>query len=983
MLVINMLGDFRVQIDHQPVEISSRPARTLLAYLVLNRAAVHTRERISGLFWPDVLESSARQNLRSAIYSLSKAIGKEYLIVDHASIGFNAAAPHQLDIDRLIAGPGEDLDSLLESVSAYQGELLAGFGEDWVMLERERLRSIYELRILALLDRLAEARRWEEVITWAEHWIAFGYIPEPAYRALMTAHASRGDMAAMASAYRRCIEALQTGLGVRPSEETNLLYQKLSRAGEQQTEPVGRSFSSSALPVSQPIEPSPGLHTFPKSGTSFVGRQKEVAEIRELLLEYDCRLLTLTGLGGSGKTRLSIEAASGMEFPDGVWFLALESIHHSEMLINRLTKLFGVLYGDTDLPEFCLLQFLKDRKLLLVMDNFEHLLPGSNFSSGEQGAISILTKLIEQISGLKLLITSRERLHIHKEWIYPVGGLELEQAGNLFRQRERQVKRGLLPAEEDNEAVQRICEMLGGFPLAIELAAAWTSVLSYEQIAAEIQQGLDILSTRLSNIPARHQKMEVIFDSSWSRLAEQEKQFFRRLAVFQGSFTHQAAEQICISRVRGGNTSGSLSQQALELIASLVEKSFLQTADSGRFKLHELFRQYSQKRLSESDEEERVRDLHARYYLKLLSSYESALKRSEQHLVLDQISQDLDNFLAGWYWAAQRGLLEIMIQPVEALWLFFSMRRYSLELNSIMQQTLSYLEGLAEDIRDKNLLEGLVVALNGGALMLAGSYDTAGKLLAKAMSILSKHEPKRWLALTGNWLASNQQALGNYQEALTLLLRSIEICEQENDQWLLAYCLNDLGMINYLRGESDEARASSLKSINIFQAIDDRRGMAFVYSNLGLYAFNMGKTKQALSYYQESLNLREQNRDQLGQAQVHLRLGAALSAEDDHEIGQQHLMKALRIVYPMQFSGILVETMVELAFILFKQGKEVFARQILSLCFVHPSIRPELITQAKQRYEQCYPQDPLTLLDQFTPAAFDLAVKELLNVAIV
>jgi predicted ATPase/DNA-binding SARP family transcriptional activator len=987
MLVINLLGDFKVQIDRQPVEISSRPARTLLAFLLLNRAAVQSRERIAGLFWPDVLESSARQNLRSAIYTLSKAIGKEYLIVDHGSIGFNADAPHQLDIDRLTAGSGADLDSLIESVSVYQGELLAGFDEDWVMLERERLRSVYELHMQTLLDHLAAAERWEEMITWAERWISFGYIPEPAFRALMIAHAGRSDMAAMASAYRRCIESLQTYLDVPPSHETEQLFRQLSQKAAAQPAP-----SAQPVVVSQPsLAPASasgahaGAHTLPEMGTSFVGREKEVQEIRQLLtVEPECRLLTLTGPGGIGKTRLSVEAVSSIDFPDGVWFLPLVSVQDVEALVNRLTKMLGVLHGDTESPEFCLFQFLKECRLLLVLDNFEHLLPQHPSQHAPHGAASFVSELVRQNPGVKVLITSRERLNLRSEWIYPISGLQIEQAVQLFLQRARQVRRGGLSGDQDVEAAWRICEMVGGLPLAVELAAAWANVLTYEQIAAEIQQGLEILSTQLSDVPSRHQKMEVIFDASWSRLEHEEKLFFRRLAVFEGSFNRQAAEQIVIAQGRTGPPSQSPSTQAIVFLAKLVEKSFLQQIASDRYKLHELFRQYSLRRLAESDEEERVRDLHARYYLARLASFEPVLKKSDQHQVLDQITEDYDNFLAGWYCAANNGLIDLMTEAIEVLWLYFSMRRYSLELHKLMQQTLLNLQESPAGMQDpdkRDTLESLVTALSGGAQMLAGNYHSAQELLQRALAVLDKQAAKRWFALVNNWMASNHLALGNFQESWNLLCHSIEICEKENDRWLLAYCLNDLGLVSALLGQTERARRNSLRSLHIFQSIDDRRGTAFVFSNLGLYASQAGDYPKALEYYHESLRLREQNRDQLGQAQVHLRLGAALSASGDMENAQQHLLKALQTVYTMQFSGILVETVVEFAFIFFESGEASYARKILAMCLAHPSISREVSEQSKKRYEALYPADPLPQPEPLSLSAFEKTVQQLLNVA--
>ncbi|MDQ4075154.1 MAG: protein kinase, partial [Chloroflexota bacterium] len=230
MLEINLLGRFEVRLDGEPLELSSHPAQTLLAYLLLNAGITHRREQVAGLLWPDSLDSSARKNLRNAIYQVRQAIGERYLLSDKRTLAFDTSAPHELDVARLEDSAVErDTEALMQAVALYQGELLPGFYEDWIQLERERLRALFERRAQRLLEQLETQGRWREVQQWAEHWIALGHVPEPAYRALMTACAAQGDLAGMASAYRRCVQALEEEVGVPPSPETQTLYERLSR----------------------------------------------------------------------------------------------------------------------------------------------------------------------------------------------------------------------------------------------------------------------------------------------------------------------------------------------------------------------------------------------------------------------------------------------------------------------------------------------------------------------------------------------------------------------------------------------------------------------------------------------------------------------------------------------------------------------------------------------------------------------------------
>jgi DNA-binding SARP family transcriptional activator/pimeloyl-ACP methyl ester carboxylesterase/tRNA A-37 threonylcarbamoyl transferase component Bud32 len=232
MLYANFLGQFSLQLDDQPVTLASRPAQLVLAYLLLNPAASHRREQMAGVLWPESSDTNARHNLRNTVWQLRKALGDEYLLVTKDTVAFDRSAPHQSDVAMLQdVVPLDDVDALMGAVCGYQGDLLPGFYEDWIQLERERLRGLYERRMQALLDALSARGRWRDVLNWAELWLARGHSPEPAYRALMLAQAAQGDLASMAAAYRRCVQALKSELDVPPSPETQDLYARLS-AGE-------------------------------------------------------------------------------------------------------------------------------------------------------------------------------------------------------------------------------------------------------------------------------------------------------------------------------------------------------------------------------------------------------------------------------------------------------------------------------------------------------------------------------------------------------------------------------------------------------------------------------------------------------------------------------------------------------------------------------------------------------------------------------
>jgi len=249
MLEVRLLGQFDVGLDGAPIEMPSRPAQSLLAYLLLHPSTAHRREKLAGLLWPEATEANARNNLRHALWRVRKALetgGRDYFLTDDLTIAFDANADYWLDaaiLERKVV-EGGSVEELINVVAVCRGELLPGFYDEWIVLERERLQTVFERRMQLLLERLVEEQRWPEVLEWGERWIVPGHAPEPAYRALIYAHSGLSDVVSMAAVYQRCVEALRKELGVEPSEETRALYERLSRGEKAPAPPAGASFQS-------------------------------------------------------------------------------------------------------------------------------------------------------------------------------------------------------------------------------------------------------------------------------------------------------------------------------------------------------------------------------------------------------------------------------------------------------------------------------------------------------------------------------------------------------------------------------------------------------------------------------------------------------------------------------------------------------------------------------------------------------------------
>jgi DNA-binding SARP family transcriptional activator len=316
MLDVAMLGQFDVQLDEEPVDLTSRPLQLLLAYLMLNAGQTLPREKIAGVLWPESLESTARKNLRNYVWRLRKAIGEDYLSADRNTVTFDATAAYRLDVETLEEAAGADsTEALIEAVSAYRGELLPGHYDDWVQRERERLRAVFERRMQTLLDRLTAEARWSDLVTWSEHWLAFGQTPEPAYRSLMMGHAGLGDLAGTAKAYQRCEQALEEELRVAPSQETQALYRQLEAGGIRAIVGYQRTVSMAEEPKHSPL-PLP----VEESAPIFVTREQELSELSATLDSARSKgkgqVQFVIGGAGRGKTALVAEFARQMQKSD-------------------------------------------------------------------------------------------------------------------------------------------------------------------------------------------------------------------------------------------------------------------------------------------------------------------------------------------------------------------------------------------------------------------------------------------------------------------------------------------------------------------------------------------------------------------------------------------------------------------------------------------------------------------------------------------
>lgn len=900
--------------------LASRKAEALLAYLACT-GRTQAREVLAELLWDDRSQAQALANLRVILNSLRQALGP-YLIINRLDVGLNEDSPYWLDAaelekalaalqpsaNRKAALTAPELANIAKALALYQGDFLDGFFlrdcqgfEEWQLAERERWRlqvieSQYHL--IAGYQALGEPM---SAIQWARRLLQLDPLQEEGHRQLMRLLAITGQRPAALMQYELCRQVLAEELGVDPGEETVSLYHQIHSGDLTGSRPNLAQAAGAEISGEKPrppVLPAPPRHNLPTPANSFVNRHQEVAQIITYLNNPACRLLTLVGPGGIGKTRLAIEAgrriaadlspasseaaADSPRFPDGIYFVPLDSLNSAEFLVSTLANALRFSFYSGADPTGQLLDFLREKDLLLVLDNLEHILAQAD----------LLVDVLAQAPRVKILAVSRERLNLSEEYLLPVRGLlapaaekdseidslpENQAALQLFLQRAQAVYPDFDPSGPDRADIARICRLLEGIPLAIELAAAWVRLLSCQEIAREIAQNLDFLVTSLRNVPQRHRSLRAVFDSSWQLLSDQERTLFRDLAVFNGGFERDAAE-----RVTGAS---------LPLLLALVDKSLLYRTETGRFLRHTLLYQYAAEKLAEAPQEKALIEArHCDYYLTFLQQREPLLKGGGQQAALAEISSEIENVRASWYWAIAQKQLGAIARAVDSLFHFYEMRSWFQEGAEVFGRAAMSLSGAGDD-----RLLGMLLARRGWFTFQLGQHEEAKAWLKHSLELLREDNGRREIGFALNYLGAVHQHLGEFALARQYLLESQAVCAESGDQFGLSIALNVLSQVAYLQGDYAESSRLCQESLALKREIGDRRGMAFSLRNLGLVAYALLDYQAAQDFFQESLAICREMDDRRGIGLCLNHLGDVARASASFEEARQLYQDSLTI----------------------------------------------------------------------------------------
>ena len=915
-LELSFLGPLQVKLDGQLVSsFEADKVRALLAFLAVESERPHRRELLATLFWPGWPDTSARTSLRNALSNLRKAIGDEtarppFLLITRETIQFNPKSDYSLDtfeLEFVSKDSHATADQLQSALDCYRGDFLEGFTlkdcpafDDWFLVVREQLQA-HASTLLSCLGELYEIeKQYDKAIGCFRKRLTLEPWQEEAYRQLMRLLSLNGQRSAALAQYEACKRNLKSELGVEPSVETVKLYESI------------RDSTS--------FEPNPSKahpHNLPVQLTSFIGREREMGEIKKLLA--GTHLLTLTGIGGAGKTRLALQVSADLidEYPGGVWLVELAPLHDPAFVERSVASVLGVSEQPDRLLSDLLVEYVREKHLLLILDNCEHVI---------ETCVQLADLLLRSAPGLKILSTSRVNMNLAGEINYAVPPLPLPdperaapapvlaqyEAVRLFIERATAVQPSFRVTNENAPAVAQICTHLDGIPLAIELAAARIRLLSPDQISARLDDRFNLLTGGSRTALPRQQTLRATMDWSYDLLPEVERNLFNRLAVFPGSFSLESVEAICIGALVDGSPTHRISpSQTLEVLGALVDHSLVslqeRNADT-RYVLLETVRQYALENLQASGELPTLKVRHLQYCLDFAIQGEQYLHGPEQVTWQKRLVLEIHNFRAALGWALEQDVHAGLHLALTLGWVWY--------VNNTIVEGTRWLSQLID--KEELLPEAQERSPDQHWLHLCGLFATGR--MDKALSMLSGEKekqvsPRVYNSLSMEWVwwknvqyYEDFQAIQHLIDASTTQINTL--IEQYRSQArtlgiqgkrILAVALNTWGLIFGTDPKHlEELGDRYIQGRNMFRLaleLSQQAGNAFSISEAwgtGLGNFNLYHNfKQAVSDYQEALRWKEQIGDLEGIAHIKDRMAAALNGLGDFSAASQLLGEAL------------------------------------------------------------------------------------------
>ncbi len=1025
-LTIRLLGTVAIEVDGRPLTgLPSRAAEALLIYLVCHDRPI-PREALADLLWSERTQKQGLTNLRTILTALRRELD-DNLIITRQTLAFNRAADYWLDAaefeDQLthhgshLQGdtplPAATANLLQSAVDLYRGDFLASFHlrdgrefETWALLQREQLKRLAGLGLQRLVAHYLTTGDYQQGLRNAEKLHELNPYHDAAQRQLMWLLIRSGQPNVAVQRYQQFTRLLAEELGVEPAQETTRLYQRIKVA--------------SALRVDK----------LPRHSTPLAGRTTELQRLKGFLADPHCRLLTLVGPGGIGKTRLALEAAGQQQqaLLHGVCFVSLAALPSVDLLALAIAEALQLSLPSVGNPHAQLLNALHEREILLLLDNFEHLLaplpPLPKLGKGESRGdgsrspqlttgLALLIDILAAAPEVKIMVTSRERLNLEEEWLFQVDSLPTpaeaaaayEIANNsavrLFLRNVSRVQTGFGPTEAEMAEIGRICRLVEGMPLAINLASAWVPAMSFREIAAEIEGDLAFLQSGARNALSRHQSIEAVFDYSWQLLTPDEQQFLARLSVFQGGFTPRAAQHVAGA--------------AVPALARLIDKSWLTLNANGRYEWHELLRRYAAKKLELGRTGKMTKTKviahtqHAEYYAVFLKEQLAYLESKKQVEALAAVTAELDNVRAAWQWIITYNEFELILWSLESVWSYYEIKCWFQEGEEMFRQAAEALakHGPAE-AQQQQLLAQLLIR-QGWFCMRLARFEQAINLLEQGLNLTRQVQNQLETGRALHHLGVVTGHLGQYAAAEQFLEESLAIYRQNGgNHFDLGSALGTLGTVLLKMGRFDEAKPVIDEGKIHYLQSGNPRAIALMYSFLGGFSIQTGNYREAKSLlhegltfqkmiddrvmirmslvwlgevnetlaeydeakqqYEESLLISRGNGDQVGMATALSNLGRVSLALGEVRQAKGYLRDGLRLATEIQFIPLIIDGIIGVSMLLAKIGEPERALDVLIPALANPACEPQMRARAERLLAELTDAPAAEILARAQPA---------------
>lgn len=972
-LECTFLGETTIKLKHKPaVSLPSRKAEAMLIYLLCNKRP-YSRELLADFFWDNRSPEQALANLRSLLSGLRRSF-KPFLEITRQTVAVKEGSAYWLDTDAFQElAESEELADWETAVSLYKADFLAGFDvrdsrgfEEWLSLERERYQRTAVHLLRRLVQHFLDHKAYEKGIHYAARLLAISPLSESAHRQMMLLLTRNDQRTEALQHYQTCCAVLAEELGIDPSQQTTLLYERIRTASNTRR------------------------HNLPVPTIPFVGREDALTQIEAQLGRPSCRLLTLVGPGGIGKTRLALQIAKNSvgSYLNGVYHVPLAAVSAPEFIVPAIAQAVGYTFSGAVPPKEQLLSYLQAKEILLLLDNFEHLLAGSQ----------LLAEMSRTLPDVKLIVTSRERLNLQTGWTFEVEPLPLpngrlpypNDALILFEKMAQRAQAGFKLSEESLPDVAQICRLVAGVPLGIELASAWVRQLSCAEIRQELQQGVAFLQTRAGDVPDRHRSLQAVFDHSWALLTAEEQAVLAQLTVFRAGFSREAAYQVA--------------EATLWTLTALLDKSLLYREANGRYQMLAMVRQFAAVHLTKMPNlQNKACSRQAHYFLLLLHQQENRWQTVERQLALDLLSPEIENVRTAWQWAVTAleapsetadaaTIVQWLDQALISLFFLYESHGWFQDGAAAFGWALAALEEIVALPEQSPLPEqtyGRLLLRYGRFATFLGQYDKAQKVLQKARTHLQAADNVKEISLCSSYLAIVASFQGNYTQAMAEAQASLHLTEQINHLPGLAFVQNLRGTLAHRLGAYDDASRFYEASLQLRRQLGDQQGTAVALNNLGNLANAQQDYQTARRYYEESQLIFKEINHQPGQAAtlgnagvIAMRLGDLAEARrlceeslvlkqtlgnrrsvsislinlgeitcllGEYDTSRRTYHEALRLTLTIQAQPLTLDALVGLANLLLEDAQSEQAVRLLQLAQHHPASSSETQERAIQQ----------------------------------